>query len=441
MSDTPTRITCASLNCRGLKKVLTPSGRSLARHIRSLSYDIVALQETHADSFALHDRFDTCLQVRSSTWTSHCGLISYNPALEITPEWAALSGRLLVARVTHRQQLCADLLVYVIYAPAIASDRPAFFKALHPLLNFSSPPTRRSILLGDFNHNIHTLSTRDDDMNRWLQWARTFWYDAHHTSAFRSSLPTYRHISTIDFLLFTPDLADYIAQPDNRYVPCCDHAAVSVVLSLGIPKPGPGLWRFNAQFLENKYFCAELKVFLMAAERYLPTSDVSSTWDLFKTILKKFAQDFGRKHQGHQRRRHLSLQKQWKSVLRQMQHSSSGDTNLIARLGGIEAELDRIEEHRADTMALRSGQRWREDGERSTAYFYRCLRERHTKQQITALQKSNGSLSPANRVCSTRLTSTINNCTLRARSHSLTLSPCSPIFRHLWVYPQTCAPH
>ncbi|KAI8139335.1 hypothetical protein BJV82DRAFT_626888 [Fennellomyces sp. T-0311] len=166
MSNMPTRITCASLNFQGLKKILTPSGQSLAWHIRSLSYDIIAFQETYADSFDLHDRFATCLQVQFSAWTRHCGLISYNPAFEIKPEWAALDGCLLMAHVTHQQQLCTDLSVYVLYTPATENDHPAFFRALHLLLHFDHAPGRRSVFLGDFNYNIHTLSTRDDDMNR-----------------------------------------------------------------------------------------------------------------------------------------------------------------------------------------------------------------------------------------------------------------------------------
>lgn len=64
-------ISFASLNCRGLKKILTPLGRAFARHIRSLSFDIIALQETHATDSTFHDRFDLSLQVSSSAWTQH----------------------------------------------------------------------------------------------------------------------------------------------------------------------------------------------------------------------------------------------------------------------------------------------------------------------------------------------------------------------------------
>ncbi|KAI8145299.1 hypothetical protein BJV82DRAFT_487515, partial [Fennellomyces sp. T-0311] len=163
-------------------------------------------------------------------------------ALEVMAEWASRDGHLLVARVSHHQQLCADFFVYVIYAPATESARPPFFAALHGLLNFDCPPQRRSICLGDFNHNYHTLTTHSTDMTQWLHWARGYWHDPHHTSAFRNALPTYRHISTIDFIMLTPDLADAVSQPDNRHVVRCDHAVISASLSIGIPATGPGIW-------------------------------------------------------------------------------------------------------------------------------------------------------------------------------------------------------
>ncbi|CAO3685553.1 unnamed protein product [Rhizopus stolonifer] len=74
-----------------------PSGSSFARYIRSLPYDLLAVQETHASSHSLHSRFDQCLQVLSSTWNQHCGLLSFNPMLIIEPLWSSIDGRLLVA--------------------------------------------------------------------------------------------------------------------------------------------------------------------------------------------------------------------------------------------------------------------------------------------------------------------------------------------------------
>lgn len=154
----PSRISLASLNCRGLKKILTPSGNSFARHIRSLKYDIIALQETHASSLLLQSRFDQCLQVSSSTWTQHCGLLSFNPMLNIIPLWSSIDGRLLAAQVSHISGLYNPINIFVIYVPAQHRERIEFLRSFPTTMPFDQLLTSRSILLGGFNHNIHTRS-------------------------------------------------------------------------------------------------------------------------------------------------------------------------------------------------------------------------------------------------------------------------------------------
>ncbi|KAI9013754.1 hypothetical protein CLU79DRAFT_682572, partial [Phycomyces nitens] len=48
----------ATMNCRGLVKSNNPNNRSLfIRYLRSLSLDIIALQETHANTDSLQQLF------------------------------------------------------------------------------------------------------------------------------------------------------------------------------------------------------------------------------------------------------------------------------------------------------------------------------------------------------------------------------------------------
>ncbi|CAO3693258.1 unnamed protein product [Rhizopus stolonifer] len=66
------------------------------------------------------------------------------------------------------------------------------------------------------------------------------------------------------------------------------------------------------------------------------------------------------------------------------------DENINAALGHVESQLDRIAESSAFTLALRSGIRWREQGEQSNTYFYRTIKTRSQKQAIHELQTSDG---------------------------------------------------
>ncbi|KAI8138382.1 hypothetical protein BJV82DRAFT_499842, partial [Fennellomyces sp. T-0311] len=173
--------------------------------------------------------------------------------LTIQTEWASRDGRLLVARVSHHQQLCSDLFLYVLYAPAQEAERHSLLASddFANLLDLENVPQRRCVFLGDFNHNIYTAQAPQRyelGINRWLYWIRHHWTDHHNTSTLVPLTPTYHNraqsqTSTIDFLLLTDDLANEACHAQWHHVPRCDHVALSISLSLGFPKPGPGIWR------------------------------------------------------------------------------------------------------------------------------------------------------------------------------------------------------
>ncbi|KAG1466235.1 hypothetical protein G6F56_004725 [Rhizopus delemar] len=147
----------------------------------------------------------------------------------------------------------------------------------------------------DFNHNIHARQSNPSVRN-WLHWIYSFWFDPAYNDLDNRNLPTFRNISTIDFLLATDDISDLISKPELRYVPRCDHSAISLRFSFGEVRSGP------------------------------------------------------------------------------------------------ETSLDKIFEQSSLTLALRSGLKWREQGECSNAYFYRCLQQRQQQQSITVLQTESGNL-------------------------------------------------
>ncbi|KAG1136220.1 hypothetical protein G6F37_012136 [Rhizopus arrhizus] len=376
------RISVASLNCRGLKKIITPAGHSFSRYLRSLPYDLLALQETHASSSLLQTRFDQCLQTSSSVWTQHCGLLSLNPMLKIEARWSSLDGRLLVADVSHQSGFYDPLLVYVLYAPATRGERALFLHSLSFLLNFPQPPPYRSVLLGDFNHNVHRPSPTAS-VQPWLTWIRSFWHDPLHDDSNCRDVPTFRDISTIDHLLVTHDLQDDVDSPNITYVARCNHSAISVSISLGQPRIGPGLWRCNPFLATDPKFRKELQVFCSGAAQYMLDMEVQIKWDYFKAQLKRFVQDYSNKAQARMRQSQSRLQRQRRKLLK---HGDEGHA-----LAQVESQLDQLYETSASVLALRSGHKWREQGERSNAYFYRCLKQRQ-HQAVSGLQDVDGNL-------------------------------------------------
>ncbi|KAI9309900.1 hypothetical protein BX666DRAFT_2021806 [Dichotomocladium elegans] len=162
----------------------------------------------------------------------------------MAPLWASRDGRLLVARVSHIHDLFSDLFIYVLYAPAKASQRPSFFSELAQTLHFDHAPSDRCLFLGDFNHNIYKPAPHVS-MNPWFQWLQSYWVDLHFEESNGRPLPTFQASSTIDYVLLSHDMASSAGQPLLHYVPGRDHVAVSISIAVGIPRPGPQKYNFQ----------------------------------------------------------------------------------------------------------------------------------------------------------------------------------------------------
>lgn len=167
----------------------------------------------------------------------------------------------------------------------------------------------------------------------------------------------------------------------------CDHSAISVSLSFGKSRVGPGLWRCNPFLAQDSFFRRELAAFCDNAAIFLPPGDAPKRWDTFKARLKAFIQGYSNKAQARHHCAQKSLQQQRSTMLRRR---SNGST--IESLQQMEAQLDALQDRSASILMLRAGSRWRESGERSNAYFYRTLRSRQYQTSISSLQSSNGEL-------------------------------------------------
>ncbi|KAG0735934.1 hypothetical protein G6F23_011255 [Rhizopus arrhizus] len=160
-------------------------------------------------------------------------------------------------------------------------------------------------------------------------------------------MPTFRTISTINYLLITADLIDMVYNRDIKYVARCGHSAISIYLTLGC----------NPYLAQDPHFRAKLTAFCTNAEHFLPDLDTPLLWDLLKCRLKSFIQTFSNKAAAQ-----------------------------------LESQLELQYEHFSSVLALRSGQRWREQGERSNTYFYRCLRQRQQQQYISSIRTDTGTI-------------------------------------------------
>ncbi|KAG1452491.1 hypothetical protein G6F56_007808 [Rhizopus delemar] len=257
----------------------------------------------------------------------------------------------MATKVTHSSELFEPFTIYVMYAPATAAERINFLQRIDANFQFDRSPDNRCILMGDFNHNLYR-NPRHSNNIAWHQWIQNYWYDPIHADAIQRQLPTYRNISTIDFLLISNDLRVCVSQPKIQYVTRCDHSAVSVIFTLGEIRTGPGIWRCNPHPVKDKNFRRELYSFCDIAVLHLPTLDAPERWDRLKVVMKGFVQNYTHKSSSKIQRQQNYLHKQRTILLRQPQNE-----NAIDALKHVESQLDQIANSSASTLALKSGLR------------------------------------------------------------------------------------
>ncbi|CEP12332.1 hypothetical protein [Parasitella parasitica] len=178
------KVNIGSLNCRSLlSKSSNPSVSSeFCRYLRSLSLDILCIQESYATTDA-QTRLNMQLQASSSLWTAHCGIVSFNPSLTLHSLDINLEQRIIACTVVQANALFPPITLINIYAPANYRQRLQFFNQVLTLPLFQhdnlhlksnetytadpdsspSPSIIPMLIMGDFNFHAYAAQTDSND--------------------------------------------------------------------------------------------------------------------------------------------------------------------------------------------------------------------------------------------------------------------------------------
>ncbi|ORE01630.1 hypothetical protein BCV72DRAFT_216904 [Rhizopus microsporus var. microsporus] len=78
-----------ALNCRGLRKTANPAtSAEFICYLRTVSLDIIALQEAHANTDEIAQFFNIQFQANTSYWSNYCSIVCFSPFLSFSePTW------------------------------------------------------------------------------------------------------------------------------------------------------------------------------------------------------------------------------------------------------------------------------------------------------------------------------------------------------------------
>ncbi|KAG1137008.1 hypothetical protein G6F37_011558 [Rhizopus arrhizus] len=399
-SSSPVNFRIATLNCRSLVKSADVSTRNLfIRYLRTRPLEILALQETHASTIPLQDTFHMQFQASDSLWSPHCGLVCFSPLLSFSNTKYSVCGRVISTKVTHVHGAFDPVTITVVYAPAGRRDRFTFLEELAQngaslLPEFGSS---RHILLGDLNYTYAThlsSSAPCQAPSSWLSYIDSYFIDC-VTDSDRSTVATFSRgssCSCIDYIFGTMDMFDCRVASDVTYIQpsWSDHFLVTSHFALRSPTHatilGKGVWRAHPRLASSETFQALVAhTIFTTVSAFDPHLSPQDKWDKVKTSVAHAAKSFSRRSAFTLTKAESLLHRKRSGIVNRLAANASLLPSLTPQLSIVESQLASIQQYHTETLALRAGIRWREQGELSAGYLKRTAAQRQTHQIMKQL--------------------------------------------------------
>ena len=392
-----------SVNVNGLRDQSKRAGFVQWLHSLPVVPDVVCLQEAHCISLSECQSWfqSSGLSVVASPGSNKsCGcIVLFRPVLSLVKSSSDSCGRFLLCEFSLRG---AVFRVACIYAPNRNPDRDAFLDEVSSRLDPSVP----TLLAGDFNTVFDRAADRvgsvvgDTSRESVVALGRLFddvccidiWRYLHpSSSAFTWTKADGTISSRIDLIGCPYVWVASVSVCEILPCPFSDHCAVSCSLTVpDVIPPGPGLWKLNTSVLEEVEYCRLISDFWADwRDCKLCFSSLSKWWDSGKAKIKGITVSYCVRR---------SQKDSWSRDLlaRLAAHLKARlDAGCLSVLGVYRSTLEQLSAYdirAAQGAQVRSRVRWVEEGEVSSAYFFRLEKKRSADRWVSALRNPDGSI-------------------------------------------------
>ena len=401
-------VSIITLNTNGLRG--SDKRLGLLQWLQALSVvpDVVCLQEVHCVSDVECQswfRSSGYLSVVSPGSNKSCGcIILYRPVLSFVKSWLDDDGRFLQCEFVYCGK---SFRVVSLYAPNRNPARHDFFERVPSLVDPSVP----TVVCGDFNavfdRSLDRFGSDTADTSRESSVALShlfescccvdIWRYLHPSSScFTWSSSDGTLASRIDLVGCPYVWVSSVSSCDVIPCPFSDHCAVLFCVSVpDVVAPGPGLWKLNTSVLEDEGYVSAVTNFWSGWRNMKGLyPSLAKWWEEGKSRVKALTirHCCQRSAVSSQRRELLSnLAAHLKSKV------DEGFLSIFGVYQSVLGELAALDLDAAKGAQIRARARWVEEGETSSAYFFRLEKKRGADRWISALRDEDGSIvsSPA----------------------------------------------
>ena len=267
-------------------------------------------------------------------------------------------------------------------------------------------PSVPTVLCGDFNAVFDRVADRvgsdPDDTARESSVALAhlfssccvtdIWRYLHpSTNSFTWSRRNGLFASRIDLIGCSHAWISSVSGCDILSFPFSDHCALSFSVSVPDAIPlGPGLWKLNTSILqESDYISLITGFWSLWRVRTFAFPTLAEWWDAGKAEIKRLTMDYCRnraKVKGAERDLLSRLVTFLKEKL------DSGATYCLAPYQSALSNLGKLDLEIARGAQIRSRVRWTEEGEASSAYFFRLVKKQNADRLVAALRQPDGTV-------------------------------------------------
>ena len=323
-----------------------------------------------------------------------CGVaVLFKPSFTLVDAVKDSSGRFVRVRLSRA---AASFDMVSLYAPNPRSDRLLLFPSLLPHLDHSVP----TLLCGDFNSVMDPCRDRrnaggqsvTDTPDILVSLFRDLscvdvWRSCHpDQQAFTWLRPDGTRASRTDLVGCPVSWLPSVSCCDILACPFSDHSAVCLSLS-SLPDAvsrGPGFWKLNTSILSESDFVHEISAFWSSWRNSKDSfTSLLDWWDLGKARIKTLSIAYCRRRSAKKKERFKLLSEKvanLKSVVDQ------GHISALSDYKEAPSELQGFFLDAARGAQVRSRARWVEEGESSTAYFFRLEKKRKAVSTISSLK-------------------------------------------------------
>jgi len=407
--------TIGSLNIRGINK--HTKRIAVFNWARSKQFDVMLLQETFSsESDENLWKSEWGGQAFWSHGTKHsCGVaILVKKGFDLEPLECTRDpdGRYIVLKAVVQGE---TLYIVNLYAPNTEQTKAVFYAYLQTVIDKCGISKNDNMIIGgDWNTILAPELDKSGGVDRVGETVTTemkhlildyglidIWRVKNPTTkrfTYRQRRPLVQ--SRLDYFMITNRVCDLVDKPQILSSFCSDHSCISLRLS-PLPKSnhGKGYWKFNASLLNDEEYVTTLEQKLdQWTGEYDYFNDKRVKWEMLKFEIRNFTCDYAAKKKRDLIQHEKILQDKLNCLETQLGNNRSDETR--NEYYECKERISQIEEDRAKGAIIRSREKWLEEGEKSTRYFFSLEKYNFSKKHIRKIIIDKDTITDENQILS-----------------------------------------